>query len=51
MRNSKPKHRGTEKKKTNYLEAKSDYKTTVVSIAASYALALLATNQRHNSDS
>lgn len=48
MRNSKPKHRGTKK---NYLEAKSEYKMTVVSIAASYVVALLETNQRCNSDS
>lgn len=48
MRNSKQKHRGTAK---NYLEAKWEYKTTVVSIAASDVVALPETNQRCDSDS
>lgn len=48
MRNSKPKNRGTEK---NYLETKPEYKKRVVSIAVSYSVALLETNQRCNSDS
>lgn len=48
MRNSKSKNRGTEK---NYLEAKLEYKKRVVSIAVSYAVASLETNQRCNSDS
>lgn len=48
MRNSKSKNRGTEK---NYLEAKLEYKKRAVSIAVSYAVASLETNQRCNSDS